>query len=241
MGMPQVEALLFDVFGTVVDWRSTVIREGEALGRAHGVTVDWPQFADAWRREGYLGGMARIRQGELPWMRVDALHRRMLDELLRRHGITGLSEEEIAHFTRVWHRLMPWPDAVPGLARLRRRFIVGPLSNGDFALLTNMARAAGLSWDCILSAELFRRYKPAPEVYQGAAALLDLPPDRVMLVAAHAGDLRGARAAGLRTAFVARPLEFGPDAPPAQEPAAPGAAWDVAASDFLDLASQLGA
>jgi 2-haloacid dehalogenase len=234
----SIRALVFDVFGTVVDWRSSVIREGEALGRARGVQVDWGRFADDWRREGYTEAIQRIGRGELSWLRVDALHRQELDRLLERHGIGGLSEAEIAQFNRVWHRLAPWPDAVAGLTRLRRSFIVSPLSNGDFALLTNLARAAGLPWDCIISAELFHCFKPDPRVYQGAAALLDLPPEAVMLVAAHPGDLHGARAAGLRTALVLRPLEHGPGHP---TPPVDTAAFDLVAGDFLDLADQLGA
>ena len=232
-----VQALVFDVFGTVVDWRGTVIREGEALGRRHGLAVDWPRFADEWRREGYVEAIARIRRGEAPWEIVDVLHRRMLDELLARHGVQGLPEAEVEHFNRVWHRLAPWPDAVPGLARLKRRCIIAPLSNGNMALLTNMARHAGLPWDCILSAELFGAYKPDPAVYRGAARLLGLPPEHLLMVAAHGGDLRAAGALGLRTAFVARPLEHGPG----RAPEAPDPSVDVVADDFLDLADQLGA
>lgn len=229
--------LVFDVFGTVVDWRGTVVREGEALGRSQGVQIDWPRFADAWRRDGYLAGIAKVRRGEWPWQDVDALHRRQLDLLLAEHGLGGLPEEAVARFNRVWHRLEPWPDALPGLARLKRRYIVAPLSNGHFALLTNLGKHAGLPWDCILSADLFGTYKPAPAVYQGAARLLGLAPAEVMLVAAHTNDLLGARAAGLRTAFVPRPLEWGPGSPPEPAPPAP---FDLVAADFLQLATQLG-
>ena len=232
-----VQALVFDVFGTVVDWRGTVIREGEALGRRHGLTVDWPRFADEWRREGYVEAITRIRRGEVAWEVVDVLHRRMLDELLARHGVPGLPEAEVEHFNRVWHRLAPWPDAVPGLARLKQHYIIAPLSNGNMALLTNMARHAGLPWDCILSAELFGAYKPDPAVYRGAARLLGLPPEHLLMVAAHGGDLRAAGALGLRTAFVARPLEHGPG----RAPETPDPSVDVVAGDFLDLADQLGA
>jgi 2-haloacid dehalogenase len=233
----DVKALVFDVFGTVVDWRSTVIQEGEALSRAKGLTVDWPRFADEWRLDGYVAGMERIRRGELPWMKVDRLHRRKLDELLETYGVRGLAEAEVAGFNRVWHRLNPWPDAVPGLTRLKERFIISPLSNGDVALLTNMAKARNLPWDCILSSELFRTFKPDPRVYLGAADLLDLPPSSLLMVAAHAGDLRAARSAGLRTAFVPRPLEWGPDG--RTEP--PDPTFDLVATDFLDLAAKLGA
>jgi 2-haloacid dehalogenase len=236
--VPRVEALVFDVFGTVTDWRTSVIREGEALGRAKGLDVDWGRFADEWRRDGYRGGIERVRRGELPWMNADALHRRELDALLPRYGISGLDEAEIERFNRVWHRLTPWPDAIPGLTRLRRKFVVAPLSNGGFALLTNMAKHAGLPWDCILSAELARTYKPDPAVYLMAVGLLGLEPHEVMLVAAHGADLRGGQAAGLRAAFVARPLEHGPEGTP--EPA-PGSSCDIVAADFVDLAEQLGA
>lgn len=238
MASDRVRALVFDVFGTVVDWRSSVIREGEALARAHGVVVDWGAFADGWRHEGYLAGIARVRSGEWPWMRVDEIHRSKLDELLPRYGLTGLAEADIAEFNRVWHRLAPWPDSVHGLERLRRRFTIAPLSNGDFSLLTNMAKHSGLPWDCILAAELFGHYKRDPEVYLGAARLLDLEPGQVMLVAAHVGDLLGARACGLRTAFVSRPLEFGPGSPPEAQPEQP---FDIVAEDFTDLADQLAA
>jgi 2-haloacid dehalogenase len=234
----QLKALVFDVFGTVVDWRRSVIREGEALGQAKGLELDWARFADEWRTDGYHGGMDRIREGQLPWMNVDALHRLKLEELLPKYGISGLSESEIDHLNRVWHRLTPWPDAVPGLTRLRQKFIIAPLSNGNFALLTNMAKHAELPWDCILSAELARKYKPHPEAYQMAANLLGLNYGEVMLVAAHVSDLRGAQSAGLRAGFVSRPLEHGPGG--AWEPD-PDPSFDVVAADFLDLASKLGA
>jgi 2-haloacid dehalogenase len=234
----DVQALVFDVFGTVVDWRGTVIREGEAVGRRHGLAVDWPRFADEWRREGYVEAIARIRRGEAAWEIVDGLHRRMLDELLARHGVPDLPEDEVERFNRVWHRLAPWPDAVPGLTRLKRRYTIAPLSNGNMALLTNMARHAGLPWDCILSAELFGAYKPSPQTYRGAAELLGLPPDRVLMVAAHAGDLEAARACGLHTAYVHRPHEYGPHTSGAKPSTG---AFDLIADDFLDLAAQLDA
>jgi 2-haloacid dehalogenase len=233
----QVKALVFDVFGTVVDWRGSVISEGEAVGRAKGLDVDWARFADEWRKDGYHGGMDSIREGQLPWMNVDALHRLKLEQLLPKYGISGFSESEIDHLNRVWHRLKPWPDAVPGLTRLRRKFIIAPLSNGNFALLTNMAKHAELPWDCILSAELARKYKPDPEAYHMAATLLGLDYGEVMLVAAHVSDLRGAQSAGLRACFVPRPLEHGPAA--AREPE-PDASFDLLAADFVDLATKLG-
>ncbi|HWQ39823.1 MAG TPA: haloacid dehalogenase type II [Burkholderiales bacterium] len=236
-GTSPVRALLFDVFGTVVDWRAGIIREGRALGRARGLRVNWSRFADDWRA-GYQPAMDRVRHGELPWMNIDALHRLILDELLVRFGIDSLSDSEKDHFNRAWHRLKPWPDAVRGLKRLKRKFLIATLSNGNVALLTNMAKHAGLPWDCILSAELFRHYKPDLEVYQGAAHLLGLPPQEVMLVAAHKDDLRAARQAGLRAAFVARPREKGPRV---AVDVAPDPSFDVNATDFLDLADKLGA
>jgi 2-haloacid dehalogenase len=234
----DVQALVFDVFGTVVDWRSTVIREGEALTQSKGIAVDWPRFADEWRRDGYIAGMERIRRGELPWMKVDQLHRRKLDQLLEANGVRGLTEPEIYQLNRVWHRLDPWPDAVPGLTRLKERFIISPLSNGDVALLTNMAKASKLPWDCILSSELFHAFKPDPRVYLGAADLLGLPPASLLMVAAHVGDLRAAQSVGLRTAFVPRPLEWGPGG---QTEPPPDPTFDLVATDFVDLAEKLGA
>jgi 2-haloacid dehalogenase len=230
-----VRALVFDVFGTVVDWRGSIIREGRMLGRSKRLQVDWPAFADAWRA-GYRPAMARVRSGELPWTTIDRLHRMILDQLLQRFGIKGLAEREIDHLNRTWHRLRPWRDARTGLERLKRRFVLGTLSNGNVALLVNMAKHARLPWDCVLSAELFRHYKPDPEAYLGAAALLGLAPPEVMLVAAHKDDLRAAQACGLRTAFVPRPLERGPKA---SVDVSPEPAFDCHASDFIDLARQL--
>ncbi len=236
-GVPaSVRALAFDVFGTVVDWRSSVIREGQALGRTRDLQVDWAAFADAWR-DGYGPAMNRVRRGEIPWKTIDDLHRMILDDLLDHFGIPGLSERERDDFNRVWHRLEPWPDSVPGLTRLKRRFIVASLSNGNVALLVNMARNAGLPWDAVLSAELAGHYKPDREVYLKAASLLGLPPGRVMMVAAHKGDLRGAARAGLRTAFVPRPQER-PNRP---IDLSHDESFDIHARDCLDLAEQLGA
>ena len=236
MNLSGVKALTFDVFGTVVDWRGSIIREGEQLGRARGIDIDWAEFADRWRA-GYAPAMARVRNGELPWTKIDVLHRMILDGLLNEFGISGLSEDEKDNWNQVWHRLAPWPDSVAGLTRLRQRFIVATLSNGNVALLTNMAKHAGLPWDCILSAELMRRYKPDPETYLGAADLLGLRPEEVMMVAAHKGDLRSAQEVGLRAAFVARPHEFGPSV---YVDVAPEADFDVNATDIEELASKLG-
>lgn len=235
--MHSIDALVFDVFGTVVDWRGSILRELRAFGREKGLRVSWGKFTDAWRA-GYQPAMARVRNGELSWANLDHLHRLILDELLLKFRVEGLGEADKTHLNRVWHRLKPWPDAVRGLKRLKKRFIIATLSNGNVALLTNMARRAGLPWDCIFSAELFGHYKPDPEVYQGAAKLLDLPTNRVMLVAAHKDDLFAAQRAGLRAGFVARPREKGPRG--AIDVAA-DPSFDINASDFLHLADQLGA
>ena len=232
MEVGGVKALLFDVFGTVVDWRSSVIREVSATAK----DVDAAAFADQWRREGYRDAIAAIRRGEQPWADADTLHRRKLDELLVRHGVTNLSEPEIAELSRAWHRLDPWPDSVPGLTRLKRRYVISPLSNGNLGLLVNMAKRAGLPWDCVLSADLFGAYKPDPKTYLGAAKLLGLAPGEVMMVAAHGADLKAAGELGLRTAFVARPEEHGPGSP--VEP--PPADVDLAITSFLELADRLG-
>ena len=236
MDDPDPKALVFDVFGTVVDWRSTIIREGAALGREKNINADWGAFADAWRSR-YAPSMDRVRKGEIPWTNLDDLHRASLEELLAEFGIEGLTNAEKDHFNRVWHRLDPWPDAVEGLTQLRQRYIIAPLSNGNVALLTNMARRAGLPWDLVLSAELVRHYKPDPETYLMAPRLLDLEPEQVMMVAAHVYDLRSARENGLRTAYVPRPLEFGPG----KKADPPDPRFDVVARDFIELAQKLGA
>ena len=235
MDPASVSALTFDVFGTVVDWRGSIIRELKALGRAKRIAADWAAFADAWRA-GYRPAMARVRSGELPWMTIDQLHRVILDELLARFSIEGLDEDEIDHLNRAWHRLDPWPDARRGLALLKRRHVIATLSNGNVALLVNMAKHAGLPWDAVLSAELFRHYKPDPEAYLGAAAILGLEPSEVMLVAAHKDDLRAAQACGLATAFVRRPREKGPKV---KIDVAPEPDFDVNARDFVDLARRM--
>jgi 2-haloacid dehalogenase len=235
--MADIRALTFDVFGTVVDWRSTIIREGKALGRAKGLDVDWARFADAWRG-GYRPAMDRVRRGDLPWTRIDDLHRMILDDLLVEFGIEGLSEAEVRDLNRVWHRLEPWADVVRGLMRLKKRYVIATLSNGNVSLLTNMAKHSGLPWDCVLSAELARGYKPDPEVYTMAAGLLGLATDEVMMVAAHEGDLLAAKGVGMRTAYVPRPLEYGPDSVPAPVDTS---AFDIVAGDLMVLAEQLGA
>ena len=236
MTEPNLKLLAFDVFGTVVDWRSSVIAEGEQMGKAKCINIDWAAFADAWRAI-YRPHMDKVQSGELAWTKLDDLHRMMLAATLKKFAIQSLSDDEKENLNRVWHRLKPWPDSVPGLQRLKSRFVITTLSNGNISLLTNMAKHAGLPWDCILSAENVRRYKPAPEVYLLAPQLFDLKPEQVMMVAAHEHDLQSARKHGLRTAFVHRPAEHGPgkesEIPPSER-------YDFVAKDFRDLAQQLG-
>ncbi len=241
-GMPEkvrdVQILVFDTFGTVVDWRSAVIAEGEKLGREKNLKVDWSAFADAWRA-GYAPSMSRVRTGELPWTNLDALHRMTLDGLLVKFKIdSGLSEDEKKQFNKVWHRLHGWPDSVAGLTRLKKRYVISPLSNGNMALLTDMAKFAGLPWDCILASDIARHYKPDKEMYRMPGEFFDVPPSSVMMVAAHTGDLDAARMLGLRTAFVHRPLEYGPTAKPPVMPEA--GKYDFQTKDFKDLATHLG-
>jgi len=232
-----VKALVFDTFGTVVDWRTSVAREIEALAKKKGFTVDGETFAEAWRA-GYRPSMDRVRRGELPWTNLDRLHRMILDKILVEFRITGLSDAETDNLNHAWHRLQPWPDAVAGLTRLKKKFIIAPCSNGNIALMTDLAKYSGLPWDVILGAELAHHYKPDREVYQAAADLLDLKPAQVMMVAAHLPDLAAAKGVGLKTAFVPRPKEYGPNGKP---DLTPDASVDVPAKDFVDLAAQLGA
>ena len=235
----SVKALVFDVFGTVVDWRTSVARQVEEVGKRKGLTIDGAAFADAWRAQ-YAPSMDRVRKGELPWTKLDVLHRMTLDRLLLDYGLQDLSESERASLNKAWHRLRPWPDAVAGLTRLKRKFIIAPLSNGNVSLITNMAKYAGLPWDCILGAELARHYKPDPVVYQSAADFLDLSPGEVMMVAAHLNDLRAARGVGLQTAFVVRASEFGNSATRKPD-LRPDDSVQISARDFAHLATLLGA
>jgi 2-haloacid dehalogenase len=232
----SIKALTFDVFGTVVDWRSSIIREGQAFGGARGLTVDWSRFADRWRAM-YQPSMDEVRCGRRPWVKLDDLHRESLTKLLSEFGIAGISEADIDHLNRAWHRLDPWPDAVAGLTRLKRTYALATLSNGNVALMVNMAKRSGLPWDAILGAEVTRHYKPQPACYLGTAELLGLQPGQCAMVAAHNGDLAVASGLGFRTVFVPRPQEHGPgqtkDVTPERE-------WDVIARDFVDVAEQLG-
>ena len=239
--MREPKALTFDVFGTVVDWRTSIAREGRAFGERHGIETDWDRFADDWRGL-YQPSLARVRDGERPWTRLDDLHRESLRTLLERRGVVvgkgGVSDASVDEFNRAWHRLDPWPDAVEGLTRLKRRYVLATLSNGNVALLVNMAKRAGLPWDAVLGAEVARRYKPQPDAYLTTADLLGLSPGECMMVAAHNDDLRAAGSLGFRTAFVRRPAEHGPDQ--VRDVRAEDA-FDVVANDFIDLAEALGA
>lgn len=228
----SVEVLAFDIFGTVVDWHGSLVRE---LAQLH-PQVDGDAFARAWRA-GYRPAMARVMAGELGWTLIDDLHRMILDQILPQFGLAHLDEGARDHLNRAWHRLDPWPEVVAALQRLKRRYILCSLSNGNLGLLTRMAKRAGLPWDCVLSAEVFRAYKPDPATYLGTARVFGLPPQRVMLVAAHHDDLAGARACGLRTAYVERPLEHGAKAP---KDVSPRGGNDLHSRDLADLADQLG-
>lgn len=233
----SVRALTFDVFGTVVDWRGSIIREGQLLAAKKGYNVDWARFADSWR-SGYGPAMNKVRSGELPWTKIDDLHRMILDDLVEEYSLSGMTEAELVHFNEAWHRLSPWPDTVSGLNKLKSKYVITTLSNGNVSLLTHMAKNGGLPWDAILSAELSGHYKPDPEAYLKAADLLSLKPEEVMMVAAHPGDLRAAARTGLKTAYVIRPLERGPGRPVNRNP---DGEFDYTAEDFNDLARQLGA
>jgi 2-haloacid dehalogenase len=237
--LANVKALVFDTFGTVVDWRNSIIAEGRAWGKAKGLQIDWAQFADRWRL-GYRPAMDKVRKGEIPWTRLDDLHRMILEELLKEYHIQGLSEEEKVSWTYVWRRLKPWPDSVEGLTRLKKKYIIAPLSNGNIALMAGLAKFGGLPWDAILGSELVRHYKPDREVYVSAPYYLDLKPEEVMMVAAHVRDLQAARSCGLRTGFIYRSNEFGNGSAGVPDKAQPGD-YDVVSVSAIDLAQQLGA
>jgi 2-haloacid dehalogenase len=233
----ELKAIVFDTFGTVVDWRGSIIAEGAQWGKEKNLNIDWARFADRWRA-GYGPSMEKVRKGELPWTKLDDLHRMVLDQLLVEFEISGLTEEEKDHWNHVWHRLKPWPDSVAGLTRLKKKYTITPLSNGNVGLLTDMGKNAGLPWDAILSAELFRHYKPDPEVYLGAAEILGLKPEETMMAAAHSGDLKAAHALGLQTGFIYRPDEYGPGRK--ADKASPGD-FDIVSTSIIDLANKLGA
>lgn len=236
MNTRAIEALVFDVFGTVVDWRSGVAKEAGAFLQRHAPQLDAFAFADAWRRE-YSPSMEEVRSGRRPYVRLDVLHRENLLKVLQRSGIVGATDAEIDELNLAWHRLDPWPDSLEALGRLKRRFIIAPLSNGNIRLMVDMAKRAGLPWDAILGADVVRAYKPSPQVYTETADILGLAPSEVCLVAAHNGDLAAARGVGLATAFVLRTTEHGPhqttDLTAEQ-------AWDFVVDDLNELANQLG-
>jgi 2-haloacid dehalogenase len=232
-----IQALLFDVFGTVVDWRTRIVREGAEFGRANGITgVDWTAFADAWRAL-YRPALDQVRSGQAPWQPLDDIHRKSLEKLLTERGIRGVPEAAVDHFNRAWHRLDPWPDAVSGLERLKRKYIVTACSNGNVALMVNLAKHSNLPWDMILGAELVRQYKPAAAVYQKSVALLRLEPQECVMVAAHNYDLEAAAECGLQCAFVERPDEFGPGG---KAELKPSRNWKFVTKDMKDLAEQMG-
>jgi 2-haloacid dehalogenase len=233
----DVRALTCDTYGTIVDWRGSILEELHAFGQARGLDQDWETFLSDWK-SCYRVGMEKVNAGEWPWTTVDTIYRRRLDELLRTYGMAGITEREVEHLNRVWWRLRPWPDSVAGLTRLRKRYIITPLSNASFAGMVHLARFAGLPWDCIITAENARRYKPAPEVYRLAIELLGLRPGEIMMVAAHNYDLAAARSHGMRTAFVPRPTEYGPAQTTDLKPESD---WNVVAKDMEDLARILGA
>jgi 2-haloacid dehalogenase len=234
-----VGAVLFDTFGTVVDWRTGIARQVAAFAAARGQDIDAEAFADDWRAL-YQPAMEAIRSGSREFATLDTLHRENLDQILRRHGFDPdrLDEGVLEELNKSWHRLPPWPDSVEGLTAIRRRYVVGPLSNGNTSLLLHMAKSAGLPWDVIIGSDLTRTYKPVPQAYLRTAEVLDLRPGEVMLAAAHNDDLFAAREAGLATAFVARPTEYGPGQ---VADLAPESDWDISASSITQLARGLGA
>lgn len=235
----NVKACVFDTFGTVVDWRSSVIAEATGWGKAKGLNINWMEFADRWRNA-YRPAMDKVRKGEIPWTNLDDLQRMILEELLKQYKIEGLSEQEKVYWAHVWRRLKPWPDSVEGLTRLKKKYIISPMSNGNVALLTNLAKFAGLPWDLILGTDLVKHYKPDREMYLSAPFYLDLKPDEVMMCAAHSGDLQAARSYGLRTGFIYRPNEFGGGSVDVPDKAKPGD-FDVVSESIIDLARQMGA
>lgn len=235
----NVKACVFDVFGTVVDWRSSVIAEATRWGKVMGLNVNWTEFVDSWRL-GYKPAMDKVRKGEMPWTNLDDLQRMILQDLLKQYKIDGLSEDEKDNWAHVWRRLKPWPDSVEGLSRLKKKYIISPMSNGNVALMTNLAKFGGLPWDAILGSDLVKHYKPDRETYLSAPFYLDLKPEEVMMCAAHASDLQAARSCGLRTGFIYRPNEYGGGPVGVPDKAKPGD-FDVVSDSIIDLAQKMGA
>ena len=237
--LANVKACVFDTFGTVVDWRSSVIAEATTWGKAKGVNINWVEFTDDWRLR-YRPAMDKVRKGEIPWTRLDDLQRMILDDLLKEYKIQGLSEEEKVNWAHVWRRLNSWPDSVQGLTRLKKKFIIAPMSNGNVALMTNLAKFGGLPWDAILGSDLVQHYKPDREMYLSAPFYLDLKPEEVMMCAAHTSDLQAARSYGLRTGFIYRPNEYGNGRVGVPDKAQPGD-FDVVSMSIIDFAQQMAA
>jgi len=237
--LANVKACVFDVFGTVVDWRSSVIAEATNWGKAKGLNINWVEFTDRWRL-GYGPAMDRVRKGEIPWTNLDDLQRMILEDLLKQYKIEGLSDEEKVNWAHVWRRLKPWPDSVEGLSRLKKKFIISPMSNGNVALMTNLAKFGGLPWDVILGSDLVKHYKPDREMYLSAPFYLDLKPEDVIMCAAHISDLQAARRCGLRTGFIYRPDEYGNGSVGVANKAGPDD-FDVVSVSIIDLAEQMGA
>ncbi len=243
MSLSRVSTVIFDTYGTVVDWRSSVIAEGRALAERKGGSlgvpggVDWEAFTDAWKAT-YRPYMDQVSGGERPWTTNDALHRQRLDEIVDEFGIEGLSEQDLADFNRAWHRLRPWPDSIPGLVRIKAKHPIGSFSNGNLLLLANMANHSGIPWDFIISSDLFRHYKPDPEIYLGAIELLGGEAESILLVAAHNYDLANARKHGMKTAFVLRPTMFGPNQDTNLEAEDD---WDIITDSIEGVAGALGA
>lgn len=237
--LANIKACVFDTFGTVVDWRSSVIGEATSWGKAKGLNINWVEFTDRWRL-GYKPAMDKVRRGGIPWTNLDGLQRMILEDLLKDYRIEGLSEEDKVNWAHVWRRLKPWPDSVDGLTRLKTKYIIAPMSNGNFALMTNLAKFGGLPWDAILGTDLVKHYKPDREMYMSAPLYLDLRPEEVMMCAAHISDLQSARKYGLRTGFIYRPHEFGDGPVGVPDKAKPGD-FDVVSASITDLAQQMGA
>jgi 2-haloacid dehalogenase len=236
--LANVKACVFDVFGTVVDYRTSVIADATERGKAKNLKVNWVEFADRWRM-GYGPAMHRVRKGEIPWTNLDDLQRKILEDLLKQYRIEGLSDEEKIDWSHVWRRLEPWPDSVEGLTRLKKKYIISPMSNGNVALMTHLAKFAGLPWDLVLGSDLVRHYKPDREMFLSAPFYLDLGPEEVMMCAAHVDDLQAARSYGLRTGFIYRPYEYGGGPVGVPDKAKPGE-FDVVSASIVDLAQQLG-
>ena len=231
-----VKAMVFDTFGSVVDWRSSIIRDLTQWGQENGFTADWATFADKWRGM-YQPSMEQVRNGQRAWTILDVLHRESLEVLIQEFGLNAMTEEQRAHVNRVWHRLDGWPDAVGGLNRLKSKYIIAPLSNGNVSLLADIAKYTGLPWDLNLSTEIFHCYKPQPQSYLGVCNILQLEPGQVMMCAAHNDDLLAARNAGLKTAFWPRPTEYGPGQ---TKNLVATEKWDIVAKDIRDFARQMG-